>query len=530
MRVELISLKFITFLALLLVTYYVIGHFAPGRRWIVLLLGSLSFFTLVGGWLGLGLVVAVALVTWVGSLLLYHEKKAEEAACRNTEDEDKKELIAKTHLRKRRRDFVCTLMLCLATLVAFRILRDARPFPGALGHHGPLAALGLCFYVLQALSYLIDTYRLHILPQPNFARYLLFVSYFPQVACGPINRYDAFFDQLMKPRRPNGEQVERALLRIGYGALKILAISNILHNAMVAVFQTAAGPNIAGSLAIFGTVVYGIFAYAEFSGMADILEGISELFGIHMAPNYRRPFFATSLLDFWGRWNSTLGTWMHDYVYGPLLASRPLRPLGTALRNWLSERTTKTLVAVIPTTIVFVLVGLWYGTGAHFAIWGLYHGLIISISALVAPLFDKLNNLLKIRSASVGMHAFRIVRTYVVVCIGWFFACFGSLHNAWFALVNALTNPFSAPLETALNKAGATYASGLGFTIPTLLVCTLVLVSDIAHERNVDASATVLGWKLPARATLYAVLILLAAYAAALDTTMGGGDLLHVFS
>lgn len=530
MRVELISLKFITFLALLLVIYYVVGHFAPTRRWVVLLLGSLSFYTLVGGWLGLGLVVAVALVTWVGSLLLYHTRQTEEAASKNTEDDDKKELVAKTQQRKRRRIFACTLVMCLATLVTFRVLHKPHPFPGAFGDHDLLAVLGLCFYSLQALSYLIDTYRSRYLPQPNFARYLLFVSYFPQSACGPINRYDTFFDQLMRPHRPNGKQIEHALLRIGYGALKILAIANVLFNAMVAVFQTAAGPNIAGSLAIYGVVVYGIFAYAEFSGMVDILEGISELFGIRMAPNYRQPFFATSLLDFWGRWNITLAAWMHDYVYEPLLASKPIQSIATSLRNWLSERTAKTLAALIPTVVMFVLVGLWYGMGANFAIWGLCHGLIIGISALAAPLFERLNNLLKIRSTSVGLYAFRIVRTFAVVSICWLPACFGSLQNAWLALVNVFMNPFPAPLESILAKAGATYADGLGFTVPTLLACVFVLLVDVARERNMDAQGIVLGWKLPVRATLYALLILLAAYAAALDTTVGGGDLLHVFS
>ncbi len=527
---ELISLKYLAFLALALTTYYAVGHRAPTLQWVALLAGSLAFYALLGGWAALGLMIVIALVTWVGSLLLYRIEQNGKAARKATDVRDKKLKITRVFRHRRRLVFACTLALCLAELVYFKVRSDSYAYLGAPTLRGMLVPLGLSFYLLQALGYLIDSYRGRYVPQGNFARYLLFVSYFPQIAYGPINRYEDLLGQLTEPHRPGGIHVERGLLRMGFGALKILAISNVLSNAVSTVFLEAAGPNISGSLAIYGVMVYAVYAYAEFSGVIDIMEGISELFGIRMAPNYRQPFFATSLTDFWGRWHVTLITWMNDYVYEPLLTCKPVLRLGTSLRTRFAARTARAIVACVPTVLTFVLVGLWYGMEPRYAVWGLYNGLVITLGALLAPLFGKLADPLGMGRTSRRLYAFRLVRTFLLVCVGRFFECFGSLSLAWHALGNALGGAFATSVPAALGKAGAVYASGWGFTVPTILACIIVLAADVALERGVDVRATVLGWRLPARVALYALVIVLMGCAAALDTTNGGGDLLYAFS
>lgn len=528
---ELISLKFVLFLAVLLVVYYVVGRFAPKGQWFVLLVGSLAFYALVCGWLGLGLLVGSAFVTWLGALVLYGYERRCKKACEATDHQEEQVKITKSHRRKRRLVLVGTILLFIAELVFFKTRDGVAPYPGSTSPVRSLVVpLGLSFYLLQELGYLIDAYRSNILPQGNFARYLLFVSYFPQIAYGPINRYGELNDHLVKAHRPYGPRIERGLLRMGFGALKILAITNVLSNAVDAVFQTAAGPQIAGSLAWYGVIVYAVYAYAEFSGVIDITEGVSELLGIKMSSSYRQPFFATSMTDFWGRWFVSLLTWMHDYVYDPLLACKLFRNLNSWLHERINPRTAAALVACLPTLFVFVLVGLWHGVAPRYAAWGLFNGAIIALSALCMPLLGKLSNALRIPHESKRLYAFRLARTFALVCVGRFFECFGSVTNALYALGNAFADPFAMPLSKALGEAGAVYADGLGFTTPTVLACVFVLLVDIARENNLDVRTAILHWRLPARVALYAFVCVLMGCAAALDTTNGGGDLLYALS
>jgi len=528
---ELISLKFVLFLAVLLVVYYVVGRFAPKSQWIVLLVGSLAFYALAGGLLGLALLVGSAFVTWIGALVLYGYERRCKKACEETDRQEEQVQIVKSHRRKRRLVLVGTFLLFIAELVFFKTRDGVPPYPGStLPARSLVVPLGLSFYLLQELGYLIDTYKSRVLPQGNFARYLLFVSYFPQIAYGPINRYGELNDHLVKAHRPYGPRIERGLLRMGFGALKILAITNVLSNAVDAVFRAAAGPQIPGSLAWYGVIVYAIYAYAEFSGVIDITEGVSELLGIKMPSSYRQPFFATSMTDYWGRWFVPLLAWMHDYVYEPLLACKPLRSLSRWLHERINPRTGAALAACVPTLFVYVLVGLWHGMAPQYAAWGLYNGAVIALSALCVPLFAKLTNALRIPRESKRLYAFRLVRTFALVCVGRFFECFGSVTNALYALGSAFADPFAMSLPKALGEAGAVYAGGLGFTGPTLLACALMLLVDIARENNVDVRTTILRWRLPARVALYAFVCVLMGCAAALDTTNGGGDLLYALS
>lgn len=527
---ELISLKFALFLVASLTAYYVVGRLAPKHQWIVLLASSMAFYRLVGSWKTLVLLVVVALITWAAALGLHALDKTCARERKATKDRAARKALKQRYLVRKRLVLIAALVACVGILGYFKywnvLLYYAGMAPDAFSL-GILLPLGISFYTFQALGYLIDAYNAKYAPERNFARYLLFVSWFPQIIQGPINRFDQLSSQLMEPHGPSGLHVERGMLRLGYGLLKKIAIANVLSNAVWAVFHTAAGPTIPGSLSLYGVLVYSIQMYADFSGGIDIVEGISELFGISMARNFRQPYFSVSLADFWRRWHMSLGAWMRDYVFYPLAVTSGSRRFGKWAGRHFGKHAGRTLPACVANIVVFLLVGLWHGAETHYVAWGLYNGVVVALSDLCTPLFDKLVEVTRVRRESWGFHLFGIVRTFAVVCVGRYFDCFEHVSDALFAMRNAVTGFSFEPIGTALGHAGAIYASSWGFTVPTLLACVFVVVVDVFYERGTNVRDSVLAWRLPLRVALYAALFVLVASAAALDTTGGGGGFLY---
>jgi D-alanyl-lipoteichoic acid acyltransferase DltB (MBOAT superfamily) len=528
--VELISLQFFLFLIGLLAVYYAVGRLAHKSQWIVLLVGSLAFYCLMGGASTLIYAVAVALITWGAGLGLDRLHQADKAARKQAKGRDAKKAIKQAFTRKRRVVLVLALAACIGILGYFKywnVLLFYASRAESTTSLGILLPLGISFYIFQSLGYLIDSYNAKYPPQRNFARHLLFVTYFPQIIQGPINRHTALDPQLFEAHHADGDHIERGLLRLGFGMLKKIAVANVLSDVVDTVFVQAAGPQIPGSLAIFGVVVYSIQMYADFSGGIDIVEGVSELFGIEMDQNFRQPYFSVSLADFWRRWHMSLGAWMRDYVFYPLAVTSPSRNFGKWAGRHLGKHAGRTLPACVANVIVFLLVGLWHGAELHYVAWGLYNGVIVAVSDLCAPLFNKLAEVTHVRRESAGFRLFAIARTFAVVCVGRFFDCFARTSDSFFAIRNIVTGTGYGPLRDSLVAYGATYADELGFPVPVWAALAIIFAVDVLYERGTDVRAAVLGWRLPVRVAVYVTIILVVAAGAAYDTTGGGGGFLY---
>lgn len=527
---ELISLNFALVLVAILCAYYLIGRFFPRAQWMVLLLGSIAFYGVAGGWQLLVYMLLVAFVTWGTALLLNRLEQQSKAARKAIKDRAQKKLVRQRYARRKRILFWAAIAICLCVLGYFKYWNVFLYYLGSaesIHSLGIVLPLGISFYTLQAVSYLIDSYNAKYDPQHNFVRYLLFVSWFPQIIQGPINRYDQLAPQLLEPHSPDLMRMERGLLRLGLGILKKIAIANILCNAVTAVFNVAAGPSISCALAIFGVIAYSIQMYADFSGGIDIVEGASELFGIQMAQNFRQPYFSVSLADFWRRWHMSLGTWMRDYVFYPLAVTSPSRSFGKWAGKHFGKHAGRTFPACVANILVFLLVGLWHGAEVHYLVWGLYNGAVVAISDLLSPTFDKLVERLHIRREAPWFHAFSMVRTFVVVCIGRFFDRFDHVADALYALRNIGTGFNPLPLKDVLAANSAIYADVWGFPVPTVLACVFILVVDIQYERGIDVRSSILSWHFPARLALYAFVAVVIAAGASLDATNGGGGFLY---
>jgi D-alanyl-lipoteichoic acid acyltransferase DltB (MBOAT superfamily) len=225
--------------------------------------------------------------------------------------------------------------------------------------------LGLSFYTFQTLSYTIDVYRKKIEPSTNLLNFMCFVSFFPQLVAGPIERAKDLLPQFDKQRRFDARQTTEGLRQILWGLFKKVLIADHLSEPVYHVFSNPEGFGVWTLL--FATFLFGVQLYCDFSGYTDIAIGTARIFGFKLSRNFNFPYFAGSMTEFWQRWHITLTRWFTDYVFTPLLRS------GKRISRRLY------LAALL---ITMTLIGLWHGARWNYVIFGLLLGLILVVERL----------------------------------------------------------------------------------------------------------------------------------------------------
>lgn len=498
---SLYSLAYVLFFSLLAAAYYAVGRFFGRGQWVVLLAGSLVFYCIMGSWQTLVYVLVTAGVTWLAPLVFQRM----DAACKEERSQVKgraqKKAVKVVWQRRRRWVLVAALLVVFGILAYLKywnvILFQLRaaPSPTSLGLVLPL---GISFYTFQSVGYLIDAYNGAFEPERNFLHHLLFVTFFPQMIQGPINRYEALAPQLFSRHSLADVKVEWSLLHIGYGMLKKFVMADLLVE-LIELILSSVGIATPGSLIAFAILMYSAQQYGDFSGGIDMVEGFSELLGIEMAPNFRRPYFSVSLGDFWRRWHMSLGAWMRDYVFYPVALTRPMK----ALSKWAGARygrhAGRTLPACVANILVFLLVGIWHGAETHFIVWGLYNGLVIALSDLLSPALGRLAERLHVDVESRGFHLFEIARTFLIVNIGWYF---DRIENFGASIICLWKTFFDfAPQRFA----STFFALGIGHgkmaqLLLALIAALVVFAVSVMQERGVDVSDRLLKSPLLVRA------------------------------
>ena len=248
----------------------------------------------------------------------------------------------------------------LVALGSLRWLYRGDPFAG------PFAVLGVSFYSLQAMSYLLDLHSGALRQRAGLRELALYLAYFPKLAAGPIERARNFLPRLAQPTAVDDLAVARAGTLIAVGLTRKLVIADPLRTLLPA--DAFANPGGQGAAVLAATITaYGFVLYNDFAGYTDIARGVSKLFGIELSPNFAVPFFARSFSDFWNRWHITLSHWLRDYVYLPL--SRALLRRRPTLRNVPN--------LVVPPLATMFAAGLWHGSGLHMLVWGALHGVYL---------------------------------------------------------------------------------------------------------------------------------------------------------
>ena len=452
---------FLGLLAAALLLYYLL----PKRcQWLVLLAASLAFY-LWGGLGALAYLLFTAGTTYLTARLL-GRWNAQTAA-------DKRSRAG----RKR-----TALALCLALdfLLLFAVKNPTLTSSLFSLPFSLLMPLGLSFYMFQSVGYTIDCYRGKQQPERNPLKYLLFVSFFPQLIQGPISRFRELGPQLTAPHRWNADNVKYGIQLALWGYLKKLILADRAAVAVQAVF--GAPERYGGIFTAFAVLLYCVQLYCDFSGGIDIARGVAQMFGISLTDNFARPIFAVSLADYWRRWHITLGTWMRDYVFYPLSFSRPLAALSRFTRKRIGGKAGKVIPTACATFVVYLLIGLWHGTSLRYLFFGLYNGVILTSSVLLANSYARWKKGLRIREDGRGFHAFRLLRTMLLVFIGRYFTRAPRLSVAFAMLWKTLHSPCLYQLRD-----GTVGSLGLAWTDYVILAVgvAVLLIAEAIRERGV---------------------------------------------
>lgn len=464
-------------------------------RWLVLLVFSYAVFA-SGGRQALFFVLITTLSTWLCALVIGHIGKKSKALLQDQKDltrDEKKRLKAAARGRQR-------LVFLFALLLNFGILAVLKYIPsapntllarlyGLMGRSGApsvklFVPLGISFYTFQAMGYLIDVYNGKYPPERNLLKFALFISFFPQLIQGPIGRYDALAPQLTAGKRANLSQLRSGLMLMLWGFFKKKVIADHAFPLVDAVFSNHTPYG--GAVIVIAVLMYSLQQYADFSGGIDLVTGGAELMGIHLAPNFKRPYFSVSLGDFWRRWHISLGAWMRDYVFYPFALTRPMQKLTKSARKALGADVARALPAALGNVLVFLLVGIWHGATGNYVAWGLYNGLILAASALLEPAYKRFAERHAGLINSRRFYVFRVLRTFVIVNIGWYFDRCLRLTDACVMLGKTLCAPMLSQLTDgtllALGLSAGDYAVLLGALV--ILVTVSVMQERGLHLRT----------------------------------------------
>ena len=405
-----ISLTFLIFLALTVLIYFIVP---AAHRWLVLLAASLVFY----GWAG----IDKLLFAGISSLIVYFAALRMDAIYAGAAQETDKKAAAAAAKKKTRRILTGALVLLIGALVwtkagasiaaAFSRILKGQPITVHV-----LVPMGISYYTFAVVGYLADVYWKKDKAEKNWLRLLLYMLFFPQIVQGPIPRHKKLAPQLAEGHPFDWERLRRGMLRVLWGYFKKMVIADrfaVIVTEVIGGYKTYEGVLFIAALAFSAVQLY-----CDFSGCMDIALGIAEMLGITLDENFRRPFLSRSAAEFWRRWHITLGTWFKDYVYMPLAVSPWLMKLGRSGAKTFGKRFGKSLMTAVPLAVVWLLTGLWHGTGPDYVVWGCYWGLLIIVTTVWAPEIRKLNEFLHIDTESVWWKRFQMVRTFGIFCVG----------------------------------------------------------------------------------------------------------------
>ena len=407
-----VSFEFLGFLAALAVVYYVLPMRV--RKW-ALLAGSAAFWLLCG-WQGAAYLTAETLLIW-GCARLIGRFSERRGVCRAL--------------------LIGGMVTVFGAMVLMKALSQLQALPDGL-----LVPIGLSYFTFQSVGYLVDVYRGKVTPEKNYAKVLLFAGFFPQMTQGPITTWKQLMPQLDSPHRLSPNGFVSGVFLMAWGFFKKLVIADRLM-PVVSVL-VAAAQELPGWLVLATAAMYAIVLYADFSGGIDIIRGAAELLGIDLPENFRRPFFAASIADYWRRWHISLGVWFRTYLLYPLVASRAgigLAKVGKRL----------------------------FGAKAGRAMPG---------AAASEPSWDPKESKLSCWGGAALMKAFGWLRTMAAVLLAQFFACTTSPGMA-FGMMGRIFTDFGAGMTR-------NFPLGMQDGAVAIIAVLLMLLVDILCEKQPD--------------------------------------------
>ena len=382
---QLLSVGFFLFWLITIVIYYLMRR----AQWVVLLFASLIGFLLLSCGLPLIILAETVIIYLYGHFSLRSETA------------------------RRKGLFLAVGALVLVLIVFRHVLCDYL----SVGFEKFFPLLGISFYTMTAIAYCADISMQKVKPEKNPAKLLLMLIYFPSILQGPIHRYDQISSELFSGHSFSVDHMISGGLRILFGLMKKLVIVPRLQVYTNVVFGNPDEATVFGLIS--GTIVFFVELYADWSGYMDIVLGISETLGIHMAENFRRPFFATSISDVWKRWHISLSSWFRDYIYIPLGGNR--KGIIRTIRNVFA---------------VWILTAFWHGVSGGYLMWGLYFAVLSTVGIFLRKYAIMKNG----AETGARWKAVRIPVTWLLTAAGFFFFATESFSNIRLLLSGAMAH------------------------------------------------------------------------------------------
>lgn len=346
-------------------------------------------------------------------------------------------LLEKYDDNKKRRKLVCAANLIVNLIILgifkyfnffaenFTLLLNSFGLKAGFTTTNIVLPVGISFYTFQALSYTIDVYRREIKATHNYITFTAFISFFPQLVAGPIERAKNLLPQFEKQRYFNHPNASDGIRLILWGFFKKIVIADNCAPIVDSIFRQYYLFD--GIELVYGAIIFSIQIYGDFSGYSDIAIGTGKLFGIDLMKNFNRPYFALNIPDFWRRWHISLTSWFRDYVYIPMGGNRKGK-----------------LRCMLNTFVVFAVSGLWHGANWTFVAWGLFHSIFFApyIFFKKKHLLGQVNNKLL---ASVEKLV-KVITTFSIVTLGWIIFRSPNITEAWLYIKRMFTTfTFSIP-------------------------------------------------------------------------------------
>ena len=456
-----ISFGFYVFVAAVAAAYYVIPL---NYRWYALLIGSLGFYWYISHYSKKSFLILLflALVCWLAARLMGQE-------------------------RQNRKSILC--ISCLVVLIPLLIIKEAGFVMDFILHRNLpgwwFVPIGFSFYTLQLVAYCADVYRKKIKPEENFLKFLLFVSFFPQIIQGPIPRYGQLSDQLIKGNRFDEEKFVKGFMLILWGFFLKLCIADKAGIIVDTIFNNYSAYR--GMYVLVGGILYSFQLYADFQACTCLAQGVSGLFCIDIINNFDHPYLATSIKDFWRRWHISLSTWLRDYVYIPLGGNRKGK-----VRKYINL------------LVTFAISGIWHGAGFKFLFWGLLHGVYQVTGELLMPIRQRIREKLHVDIPQAAGKLIETIITFTLVMLAWIIfradrlgtglsmiASIFTVRNLWIFTDDSLFNLGLVWKEFYL-----------------LVICLLILLAvSLMQERGIRIRDRILKQKLVLRWAIYIIAI-----------------------
>ena len=494
------SFSFLVFLLCVVTIYYLVPK---KHQWIVLLTASYGFY-LSGGVGHVFYLMGTTAISYSAALMMqklrdqFQEKIGTlgPEVTRVEKREMKKQVSKRIHTIQ-----VVTVLVNLAVLACVKYLdffiesfNALFAWDVSMPFLNLLVPLGVSYYTFNSIGYLVDVGRGKIQAEKNLGKFALFVSFFPSIVQGPLFRYGDVGVQLQQPHKLEYNNLKFGAQLMLWGFFKKLVVADRVAVISNTVFGSGF-ESYSGHYIFFGVLAYSLQIYCDFSGGTDITRGVAQMMGIQLPENFARPLFATSMADFWRRWHMSLGAWMREFVFYPVMLSKPVTAVSKMFRKRFGSYAGKIVPSVAAPLVVFFLMNIWHGLSTQRIINGLYNALIISSSVALAPVYKKMTEKLRVNTETFSYKLFQMLRTFALLCVSRILTHAPSLEAAGKMLVELVKD------RVFLTSQGIDFFLGYGEEIFTfglnqremllLFLCVLVmLVVDILQEMGIQIRQT----------------------------------------